>query len=168
MAVVTYEPKSRHRRSIRLRDYNYAQAGAYCITICSGERACIFGDVVEDAVYLTPSGEIVVACWQAIPEHFPAADLDAFVVMPNHLHGIVVLGGRTEMGTACRALLASRLGPLPPGRITSLWPTNYYEHVIRNESSLQRQRAYIAGNPVRWSEDSLHPDRFEEFKAQDR
>ena len=61
-------------------------------------------------------------------------------------------------GTACRALLVDRFGPLPPGRITAFWQSNYHEHVVRNERSLDQLRTYIAANPSRWVQDSLHPD----------
>lgn len=202
-----YDPAHHHRRSIRLRGYVYAQAGAYFITICARDRACIFADVRDGEALLTPIGEVVAACWAAIPNHFQAAELNAFVVMPNHIHGIVVLGHQVagdegtacraptaglapsrerfgapapgsiptivrsfkaavtktinddpRRGTACRALLADHLGPLPPGRIPSLWQSNYHEHIVRNERSLDQLRNYIATNPARWRDDSLHPD----------
>ena len=203
---MTYYPDRHHRRSIRLRGHDYAQAGAYFITICSRDRVCIFADVVEGAIVLTPIGEVAMSCWEAIPVHFPASDLDAFVVMPNHLHGIVVLGERRAdegtacrapttrsspvverfgaptarsiptivrsfkaavtkainddpgRGTACRALLTDRLGLLRPGRIPSIWQSNYHEHIVRDERSLDRLRSYIAANPAHWGEDSLHPE----------
>jgi REP element-mobilizing transposase RayT len=152
---------------IRLQEYDYAQAGAYFLTICARDRACLFADLDDGVVCLTPVGEVVAMCWEAIPEHFSTVELDAFVVMPNHVHGIVVLGSDSgagasilaDEGTACRALVADRLGPLPPGRIPSLWQSNYHEHIIRNERSLEHLRAYIAANPSRWVEDSLHPDQ---------
>jgi putative transposase len=154
-----------HRRSIRLRGYDYTQAGAYFITICSCDRLCVFAEIVAGVIDLTQIEGIVTARWEAIPEHFATAELDAFVVMPNHLHGIVVLGARVAgsedaaaQGTACRAFLVNRFGPLPPERIATLWQSNCHEHVVRNERSLDHLRAYIAANPARWVEDSLHPD----------
>jgi REP element-mobilizing transposase RayT len=163
---MTFDPERRHRRSIRLQEYDYAQAGAYFLTICARDRGCLFADIHTGAAQLTAIGEVVTSCWEAIPEHFSLAELDAYVVKPNHLHGIVVLGGDpgtdtpvvAEEGTACRALLSARLGPLPPGRIASLWQANYHEHIIRGARSLDHLRAYIAANPLRWAEDSLHPE----------
>ena len=83
------------RRSIRLRDFDYSQAGAYFVTICTRERACRFGEIVGGDMRLNEAGRIVEQCWLAIPVHFPNVDLDVFVVMPNHVHGIVLMSGRT-------------------------------------------------------------------------
>ncbi|NJM41641.1 MAG: hypothetical protein HC853_13225 [Anaerolineae bacterium] len=80
-----------HRRSIRLPDYDYAQSGAYFITICTQSRELLFGDVVNDGMVLSELGQMVEAHWQNISAHFDQLALDAFVVMPNHLHGILVL-----------------------------------------------------------------------------
>ena len=84
------QPQHR-RRSIRLKDYDYATSGAYFVTVCTQNRACLFGDVVDNAVRLNEYGGIVLACWDEIPAHFAHVELDAFVVMPNHVHGIIVL-----------------------------------------------------------------------------
>jgi hypothetical protein len=86
-----YDPEKHHRRSIRLKGYDYTRAGAYFITIVTQNRACLFGAVVEGRMRLNPLGQIVQECWLAIPDHFPHALLDEFVIMPNHLHGIIVL-----------------------------------------------------------------------------
>lgn len=80
-----------HRRSIRLKDYDYSQAGAYFVTICTQEKACLFGEVVDDEMRLNEYGEYIVRWWDDIPRHFPAVDTDVFVVMPNHIHGLVVM-----------------------------------------------------------------------------
>jgi putative transposase len=86
-----YDPEKHHRRSIRLKGYDYTRAGAYFITIVTQNRVCLFGAVVEGRMRLNPLGQIVQECWLAIPDHFPHALLDEFVIMPNHLHGIIVL-----------------------------------------------------------------------------
>lgn len=79
------------RRSIRLRDYDYREAGAYFVTICTQDRSNVFGTIIDGAVRLNPIGDIVGTYWESLPSHFPSIELDAWVVMPNHLHGIVVL-----------------------------------------------------------------------------
>ncbi|MCP9448186.1 MAG: hypothetical protein NNA22_11550, partial [Nitrospira sp.] len=89
------------RRSIRLKGYDYSQTGAYFITAVTQDRVCLFGEVVDGEMRVNKFGEIARHCWFDIPAHFPHAELDAFVVMPNHVHGIIVIvDGR---GTACRA-----------------------------------------------------------------
>jgi len=88
---VRYDPEKHHRRSIRLRGYDYTQPGAYFVTIVTRNRECLFGDVVDGNVALNEYGHVVHACWKAIPDHFPNVTLDAFVVMPNHVHGIIVI-----------------------------------------------------------------------------
>jgi REP element-mobilizing transposase RayT len=82
------------RRSIRLQDYDYADEGAYFVTICTHGRVCAFGDVVNGAMRLNRVGEIVTECWNTIPTHFPGVKLDTSIVMPNHVHGIIVIAER--------------------------------------------------------------------------
>ena len=81
----------RHRRSIRLKDYDYTQHGAYFVTICAHERRRVFGNIVAGDMVLNAWGRVVQSCWDKIPAHFPMVELDAFVVMPNHVHGIIVI-----------------------------------------------------------------------------
>lgn len=78
-----------HRRSIRVRDYDYAAPGAYHITICTQGKACVLGDIARDEVRLSEAGQMVESWWCTIPNKFPHVALDAYVVMPNHLHGIL-------------------------------------------------------------------------------
>ena len=86
-----YDPGRHHRRSIRLRGYDYTSAGAYFITICAHRRECLFGEVVDGVMRLNVYGRVVDACWQAIPDHFPHVMLDVYVIMPNHVHGIIAI-----------------------------------------------------------------------------
>lgn len=79
------------RRSLRLTGYDYTTAGAYFVTVCTQDRACLFGDVVAGAMCLNEAGQMVAALWEGIAGRFPGVEIDRFVVMPNHLHGIVVL-----------------------------------------------------------------------------
>ncbi len=80
------------RKQLRLPEYDYAQEGAYFVTVCTQDKKCLFGDVVDEAMVLNDAGEMVERCWQEIPVHFPHVALDCFVVMPNHVHGIVFIG----------------------------------------------------------------------------
>ncbi len=84
-----YNPEYHHRRSIRLKGYDYSSAGAYFVTICLHEKACLFGEVNNAAMILSPIGKIVQDYWLEIPQHFENVELGAFIVMPNHLHGIL-------------------------------------------------------------------------------
>jgi hypothetical protein len=91
-----YDTFKHHRHSIRLRGYDYTQAGAYFVTIVAHNRECLLGDVVDGEMHVNETGQIVVECWNALPAHFPNVELDAFVVMPNHIHAIIVLKGKGE------------------------------------------------------------------------
>src|SRR5438093_11027198 len=86
-----YDPDRHHRRSIRLRDYDYTWAGMYFVTICTYERTCCLGAVVGGEAVLSDAGRIVERAWWHLPQRFPGVNVDAFVVMPNHVHGILVL-----------------------------------------------------------------------------
>ena len=95
------------RRSTRLDGYDYAQEGAYFVTICTQHRECLFGEVIEDRVELNPYGEIVRDEWLQTAIVRPYVLLDAFVVMPNHVHGIIVITG--ERVGATRRVIHIRL-----------------------------------------------------------
>jgi putative transposase len=84
-----FNPNIRHRHSIRLKDYDYSQAGAYFITICTLQRECLFGDITDGEMRLNELGKVVLDCWSAMVEHFSNVQLDEFIVMPNHFHGIL-------------------------------------------------------------------------------
>ena len=92
-----YNPQIHHRRSIRLKGYDYTQAGAYFVTLVTQERACLFGEIVDNVMRLNLAGQVVRAEWQRLASAFPDVQLDAFVIMPNHVHGIIVI---TEPGGA--------------------------------------------------------------------
>lgn len=92
--MTRYDPLRHHRRSIRLKGYDYTQAGAYFVTMCAHGRECLFGDIANGVVRLNDCGRIAAAGWNALPRHFAHATLDAFVIMPNHLHGLVLLSAQ--------------------------------------------------------------------------
>lgn len=91
-----YNPEIHQRHSIRLKGYDYAEAGAYFVTICVQRRECLFGEVVEGHVRLSPAGETVQAVWEGLPERFSSIELDAAIIMPNHFHGIIVITESAE------------------------------------------------------------------------
>ncbi|MCC6803038.1 MAG: hypothetical protein IT319_09150 [Anaerolineae bacterium] len=166
------------RRSIRLRDYDYASEGMYFITLCAHQRECLFGTVDDSGnVQLNTFGAIVQEEWLKTPSIRAEIELDEFVVMPNHFHGIVAIvdvgaHGRAPLQTPALYRPPRSLGALVAGfksavtkRINDqrgmscarVWQRNYYEHVIRNESSLNDIRSYIQTNPACWAEDDENP-----------
>jgi REP element-mobilizing transposase RayT len=86
-----YDPSKHHRRSVRLRGYDYSSPGAYFVTICAARKRSVFGKIENGVMRLHPYGRIVAECWCALAEHFPQIALDEFVVMPNHFHGIIII-----------------------------------------------------------------------------
>jgi putative transposase len=173
-----FDPQKHHRRSIRLKNYDYSQGGAYYITIVTYRRASLFGRIVSEEMQLSDCGKIADECWRAIPEHFPNFEVDAYVIMPNHIHGILVTHeiGLATWSPSAGARHASPLRPhgVEPGSVgaivgsfksavtkrigreiksTSIWQRNYYEHVIRDERDLKRIQDYIQSNPANWEGD---------------
>ncbi len=90
--IVTYNPEIHHRRTIRARGYDYSQPGSYVVTICTWEREFFLGEVVDGEMQVNEVGALVLNVWNGLPDRFAGVALDAFVVMPNHVHGIVILG----------------------------------------------------------------------------
>ena len=95
---MTFNPEIHHRRSIRLRDYDYASAGAYFVTICTQGRECFFGHIDNEMMALNDAGRMLEKVWNELPQRFVGIELDAFVVMPNHVHFIVFLVGAPLVG----------------------------------------------------------------------
>jgi putative transposase len=177
-----FNPNAHHRHSLRLSGYDYTQPGAYFITICTHGRECLFGEVVEGKMILNEYGIMATACWQDIHKHFPGILSDMFTMMPNQLHGIVIIKA-TGRGMACQAPLEpikhQFSQPIPNSipaiigafksaitkRINAtrqmpgmpVWQRNYYEHVIRDEVDLNNIRQYIECNPIKWAEDEENP-----------
>jgi putative transposase len=180
---MTYDPVRHHRRSIRLPGYDYSRESAYFLTICSAGRVCIFGQVIDGRMRLSAAGEIVNEEWDRSAQVRSELRLDAFVVMPNHIHGIVLIGTPPGVVFQTRAPGRGTPGRLRPPRslpsfvagfkssVTSrinairgtpgepVWQRNYYEHIARNAADLERIRRYIVANPARWSIDRENPAR---------
>jgi REP element-mobilizing transposase RayT len=110
------QPSNHRRRSIRLPEYDYAQPGAYFITVCTHQCACLFGNIVDGEMRLNEMGHMVQACWDEIPAHFAQVEMDAFVVMPNHVHGIVVICEDDYSIGARHACVGGGRGTAPPPR----------------------------------------------------
>jgi REP element-mobilizing transposase RayT len=166
------------RKSIRLKGYDYAQQGAYYVTICANERKCVFGDVINGEMVFNEAGKMVEFTWLDLPEHNNNIELDEFIVMPNHVHGIIVIVGAgskpaliqeragyepapTEHGLSeiirqFKTFSAKRINQKNDTTGTRLWQRNFYEHVIRTDSDLARIRDYIEHNPAQWEEDEYY------------
>ncbi len=93
-----YNPAIHHRRSIRLKGYDYSQPGAYFLTLCTQDRKCLYGEIVDDKMCLNDAGQMVQTVWNEIPAYYPGIDIDAFMIMPNHIHGIIKIVGAPPRG----------------------------------------------------------------------
>jgi REP element-mobilizing transposase RayT len=184
---MTYNPDIHHRRSIRLKGYDYSQAGAYSVTICTKDRVCMFGDIADGQMWTNDAGNMIGKWWMELTNKFPDMGLDEYIVMPNHLHGIInIVGadlsvcpdksnGNTKKGAHTGSPLhriiqwfktmttndyingVKQSGWPPFNR--KLWHRNYYEHIIRDERALNSIRRYIQANPCLWSYDNENPAR---------
>ncbi len=159
------------RKSIRLSGYDYSQSGMYFITICSHGKLPIFGNIIAKTILLSEIGKIVNKEWQKTATIRRNIELDDYVIMPNHFHGIICISDST--GTARRARTTEKYGKPVQGSIPTIirsfksavtrsahelglfinspiWHRNYYEHVIRD---------YIVTNPGNWGSDTDNPDQ---------
>jgi len=173
-----------NRRSIRLRGYDYTQPGAYFVTIVTAQRRQLFGEIRDGHMQVNDAAIIVEDTWADISIRFPFAAANAFVVMPNHIHGIIVISRGEASAGVIAALrdIAAEASPLPPRGTTpgslgaivqyfksastrrinalqrtagqTIWQRNYYERIIRNERALAAARRYIIDNPARWDLDN--------------
>lgn len=182
--------KDKYRiESARLKGWNYAGNGYYFVTICTRNKECLMGDVLNGEIRLSPIGEIVSQEWQKTEQIRSNVSLDAWIVMPNHLHGIIVINDVESHGNASMtqpdAFNASlqkndmnKFGPRPQknnlgsiirgfksavtNRINAseydfAWQARFYDHIIRDERSLEGIRKYIADNPLKWELEKDNP-----------
>lgn len=185
-----FSPKIHDRRSIRLQGYDYTQAGAYFVTIVAWRREMLFGEIVDGEtpqgghVVLNDLGKIVHTEWERTAAVRPHVELGAFVVMPNHVHGILVFTDNVmnDVNVGATRRVAPTRHTLQPGSLGAvigqfksivtkrinrlqnvagrpIWQRNYYEHIIRNEHEMDRITRYIESNPTRWAEDEENPGR---------
>ena len=112
---MTYDPLTHHRRSLRLKGNDYAQPGAYFITICVQHRECLLGNIASGQMNLNAIGIMAEIEWQKLPERFPGLTLDGFVFMPNHMHGIILIGGYPIGASSNEASVGAGLVPAPDG-----------------------------------------------------
>ena len=177
---MTYDPTTHHRRSIRLPTYDYAQPGAYFVTLVTHARECLFGQVIDSEMRLNGLGDVVAREWRRTGGIRREVELDVFVVMPNHVHVIVFVGahGRApehdapdygapphrpprslgSLVAGFKSAVTKRINGMRGTPGLPLWQRNYYEHVIRDEEELNRVREYVAGNPTNWEEDPENPN----------
>ena len=171
-----FNPEIHHRHSIRLKNYDYSQPGAYFVTVVTYQRETLFGQIANDEMTLNENGIVVQSCWEQIPLHFPTVHNDAFVVMPNHIHGIIII---TYEGTVCRAptesfgkptvhsvptiirsfksTVSKKINELRHMPGSPIWQRNYYEHIIRNDGELNEIKQYISNNILQWALDRENP-----------
>jgi REP element-mobilizing transposase RayT len=169
---MTFNPDIYHRRSIRLKNYDYSQAGAYFVTVCAQNRQFLFGNVCDGIVILNDAGRMIENWWNTLNNKFPAVHNDVFAIMPNHIHGILVFVGATLRGrpdprgrpinghphrgaptlgdvmdwfktmTTNEYIRSVKQLGWPPFP-GKLWQRNYYEHIIRSEDDLNKIRDYL-------------------------
>jgi REP element-mobilizing transposase RayT len=157
------EPESEHpaRKRLRLSGFDYRQPGMYFVTICTWDRRCHFGEGVETKVVQSALGRLVAEAWIDMEDRQTGVALDEFVVMPNHLHGLVsldtasktlsaVVGSFKSLSTAA----AHKAGLLNDRK---LWQRGFHDHVVRDEAALTRIREYIENNPLKWHLDRENP-----------
>ncbi len=178
-----YNPETHHRRSVRLKGYDYTQAGAYFVTFCTYQRLHLFGDVINGEMDLNDAGKIARDEWFKTAELRPYVKLyeDEFVIMPNHGHGIIwiedeqrarqrraptdapmetterfgkpVKGSIPTIVRAYKSAVTYAVNALENQRGAVLWQRNYYEHIIRNDRELTNIGWYILNNPLNWQLD---------------
>lgn len=179
---MTYNPLYHHRRSIRLPQYDYSQSGFYFVTICTYKKQCLFGTIKEGKIYLNNIGKIVAQEWLKSSQIRKEIELDQWIIMPNHLHGIVIIikdnddeikeketnNHQNKIAQQKPKSLSSFIGGFKSSvtkRIKEIclesnpcvWQRNYYETIIRNEKHLWQIQQYIQANPFKWDEDPEKP-----------
>jgi len=173
--------KKYNRRSIRLPGYDYTQEGFYFVTICTYKHKCLFGKIKDGKIYLNKYGEIVKDEWIKTEKIRKNIKIDKFVIMPNHIHGIIIINcvpficrgtlqrapTHEEFGKPVsnsiptiirgfKSAVTNRINRIRKSPGISVWQRNYYEHIIRNEKDYLRIVEYIQNNPLKWEWDKYY------------
>lgn len=162
-----FDPAVHHRRSMRLHTYDYSRPGRYFITIDVEAMRCLFGFVSVGEMHLNAAGRMVEKWVLELPKRYCGLQVEAFVVMPNHVHFIlhsrkagtelagVITWFKTMTTNEYIRGVKQKGWPRFDGRF---WQRNYYDHIIRDGKSLDGIRLYIAENPMRWESDGANPE----------
>ena len=182
-----YDSEMHHRRLIRLKGYDYSQTGAYFVTMCVKNKENWLGKITDGEEVLSEIGSIAEKCWNEILTHYPCVQLDKYVIMPNHIHGIIKIIDNDFVGAEnlqplhqiqplpkinqYQKIISKSLGSIIRGFKIGVtkwcnlhkyelfaWQRNYHEHIVRNEKELNRIREYIVNNPLRWQFDRENPE----------
>ncbi len=180
------------RKPNRLKNFNYSSVGYYYVTICTKNRECWFGEIVDGEMILNEIGNIVQKCWFQIPQHYQNVSLDEFIVMPNHIHGIIIINKTSSINVGTihelslrnksifnwkqrrKMLLPKIIGFFKMNSSKTIhqlginsfqYQRSFYDHIIRNEQSLNEIRKYIQGNPINWDNDKNNFDRIRSVPA---
>ncbi len=158
--------KTPQRKSLRLKNYDYTQNSFYFITICIQNKACLLGEIIDQKMILNNAGLMIDKIWHEIPKYYEGFHLHEFVLMPNHIHGIIEISSHGK--TLGLSDVLQRFKTLTTNKYIhgvkdhhwkkfqkKLWQRSYYEHIIRNEKTLEEIQTYIINNPVNWDKDSL-------------
>jgi len=175
-----YDPDKHHRRSIRLKGWDYTGIAVYFVTIVTHAREMLFGDIIDGETSLSRYGEIVKQEWLRSEAMRKEVELDEYVIMPNHLHGIIWIDGSSppnrtntplaegffnshgSLGRIMRGFKAastSRINKLRDNPALRIWQRDYYDRIIRDDQELADTREYIRNNPLNWQLDEENPQR---------
>ena len=154
-----------NRKSIRLKEHDYQQDGLYFITICIQNREHLLGNILDDSHVIYDAGVMIEDVWNDLAKYYKGIITHDFVVMPNHIHGIIELENsdldlseiirRFKTFTTHQYINKVQNNSWKPF-YKKLWQRNYHEHIIRNEKSLDKLQNYILNNPLKWEEDVLN------------
>ena len=170
--------RQHNRKSIRLKGYDYSSPGEYFVTVCTYNHGCLFGNIIDENMRLSEIGRIAEQCWKELPAKFINVILDEYIIMPNHIHGIIIINEcrdlinqiptknfplmqnpKITLGKILRNFKARTSKCIHDSGYTEFqWQSRFYEHIIRNDKELNNIRDYIINNPIKWSFDIEYPD----------
>lgn len=163
-----YPNNNTDRHTLRLSGFDYSRPGIYFITICVQNRECLFGKITNGQMHLNNAGLIVQSEWYEIQNHFGHINLDAHVIMPDHMHGIIEIDmpiaqdaetiAQAALGKIIRrfkSISAIKVNTALHRRLQPLWQRNYWERIIRDEKELKAVRNYINHNPMNWQPNKM-------------
>ena len=179
--------KRQKRKLNRLKDYDYSTCGYYYVTICIRDKVSVFGEIKNETMVLNHFGKIAGRRWREIPEHYENVGIDSYVIMPNHIHGIIIIkpyDNNTSVGTeqcSVPTVIGKKSSSKKYGLLSKIiksfkntvikdvreidpdfdfgWQRSFYDHIIRKDDVLTEIRKYIAENPLKWYLDQYNREK---------